>query len=135
MPGLEGVPCGFAAWKALPDDVVGQMGMTLILMEMANRDQKGTAEFPGDFRNGFLDFGWDDKTDEWKMKKRTIEIQNGRAAMMGILGLMVHESLGNVGDLLPGDGPAAVSAAVSAVSEASSEVLPAVDAVVDAVAN
>lgn len=128
MPGLEDVPCGFAAWKALPDDVVGQMGMTLILMEMANRDQKGTAEFPGDFRNGVLDFGWDNQTDEWKMKKRTIEIQNGRAAMMGILGLMVHEGLGNIADIIPGDGPAAVSAAVS---EVSSEVLPAVDAVVN----
>merc|ERR1719356_878511 len=101
--------------------------MALIVMEMANRDQKGAAEFPGDFRNGILDFGWDDQTDEWKMKKRTIEINNGRAAMMGILGLMVHESLGNIGDILPGG----ASAAVSAVSDVSSEVLPAVDAVVN----
>ena len=107
------------------------MGMALIVMEMANRDQKGAAEFPGDFRNGVLDFGWDDQTDAWKMKKRTIEIQNGRAAMMGILGLMVHEGLGNVAAILPGDGPAAVSAAVSTAVSASSEVLPAVDAVVN----
>lgn len=101
LPGLEDVPCGFAAWKALPDEVVGQMGMSWILMEMANRDHKGTGEFPGDFRNGLLDFGWDNQTDKWKMRKRTIEINNGRAAMMGILGLMVHESLGNIGAIIP----------------------------------
>ena len=77
------------------------MGMALVLMEMANRDNSGTAEFVGDFRNGALDFGWDEQTDAWKTKKRTIEINNGRAAMMGILGLMVHEGMGDVGMILP----------------------------------
>mmetsp|Transcript_2312 Transcript_2312/g.1432 ORF Transcript_2312/g.1432 Transcript_2312/m.1432 type:complete len:206 (+) Transcript_2312:98-715(+) len=57
------------------------------------KDVKGTGEFPGDFRNGF-DFGWDKYTEEEKMKKRAIELNNGRAAQMGILGLMVHEQLG-----------------------------------------
>merc|ERR1712238_595227 len=94
LPGLEAVPTGFAAWKALPEEVVGLMGM-------ANRDHTGSAEFPGDFRNNLLDFGWDEKNDAWKMKKRTTEINNGRAAMMGILGLMVHESMGNLNDILP----------------------------------
>jgi len=75
--------------------------MALIVMEMANRDHTGSAEFPGDFRNNLLDFGWDEKNDAWKMKKRTTEINNGRAAMMGILGLMVHESMGNLNDILP----------------------------------
>ena len=75
--------------------------MALIVMEMANRDHTGNAEFVGDFRNGALDFGWDEQTDEWKKKKRTIEINNGRAAMMGITGLMVHEQLTGLGSLLP----------------------------------
>ena len=101
LPGLEDVPSGFAAWNALPSEVVGQMGMSWIVMEMANRDHTGNAEFPGDFRNGLLDFGWDDQTDEWKKKKRTIELQQGRAAQMGILGIMVHESLGNLSEILP----------------------------------
>jgi hypothetical protein len=101
IPGLEDVPCGFAAWDALPGTVAQQMGITLIFMEMANRDQTGgKAEFNGDFRNGALDFGWDKQTDDWKKKKRTIELNNGRAAQMGIVGLMVHESMGNLGDIL-----------------------------------
>ena len=53
----------------------------------------GEAEFPGDFRNGFIDFGWDIFDDRVKGVKRGIELNNGRAAMMGILGLMVHEKI------------------------------------------
>ena len=82
-----------AAWEALPKEVAGQMGMALVVMEMANRDQTGNAEFVGDFRNGYIDFGWDKFDEETKLQKRGIELNNGRAAMMGILGLMVHEEL------------------------------------------
>ena len=59
------------------------------------KDIPGTGnEFVGDFRNGAIDFGWDTFSDEAKLSKRAIELNNGRAAMMGILGLMVHEQLG-----------------------------------------
>ena len=43
----------------------------------------------------------DKQTDEWKKNKRAIELNNGRAAQMGIAGIMVHELMGNLGDLLP----------------------------------
>ena len=59
------------------------------------KDIEGTGnEHVGDFRNGALDFGWDTFDEETKLQKRAIELNNGRAAMMGILGLMVHEQLG-----------------------------------------
>jgi len=129
LPGLEEVPGGFAAWKALPQEVVGQMGMALIVMEMANRDHTGNAKFPGDFRNDALDFGWDEQSEAWQKKKRTIEINNGRAAQMGILGIMVHESLGNLNEILP----AGAAPAVAAVSAVAAPAVAAVAAVVEAV--
>jgi hypothetical protein len=65
------------------------------------KDVTGNAEFPGDFRNGALDFGWDSFDEETKLQKRAVELNQGRAAQMGMLGLMVHDKLGNVEDLLP----------------------------------
>jgi hypothetical protein len=50
-------------------------------------------EFVGDFRNGFIDFGWDTLDADTKLKKRAIELNNGRAAQMGLLALMVHDKL------------------------------------------
>ena len=58
------------------------------------RDIEGTGnEFVGDFRNGYIDFGWDEFDEEEKLFKRGVELNNGRAAMLGILGLMVHEEI------------------------------------------
>ena len=114
FPGAENIPSGFAALDNLPGMVWAQMIATWSMMEAANQDQfKGPwgtnqnalgdspAEFKGDFRNGALDFGWDKLSDDAKRRKRAIELNQGRAAQMGILGLMVHEKLGNVGNLLP----------------------------------
>ena len=42
----------------------------------------------------FIDFGWDSFDEETKIRKRTLEINQGRAAQMGILAIMVHEKLG-----------------------------------------
>lgn len=47
----------------------------------------------GDFRNDFFDLGWDAFSPEEQERKRAIELNQGRAAMMGILALMVHEKL------------------------------------------
>ena len=101
FPGAEDIPSGFAAFTSLPAMVVVQMAFTIGVMEAVNRDAFGMSEFPGDFRNGALDFGWDKLDDKTKMRKRSIELNNGRAAQMGILALMVHENLGNIKDILP----------------------------------
>jgi hypothetical protein len=73
-----------------------------VMKDSANGAEPG--EFPGDFRNGALDFGWDTFDEETKASKRAIELNNGRAAQMGLLALMVHEKLdGNpyiINDLL-----------------------------------
>mgnify|MGYP001798371153 CR=1 FL=1 len=111
FPGAEDIPSGFAALDAIPGMVWAQMIATWAMMEAANQDQSiapwgtgdgpSSADFKGDFRNGALDFGWSKQSDDWKMKKRAIELNNGRAAQMGILGLMVHEKLGNIDSILP----------------------------------
>ena len=59
----------------------------------------GGGEFVGDFRNGFIDFGWDSFDEETKISKRAKELNQGRAAQMGMLGLMVHDKLGV--DIIP----------------------------------
>merc|ERR1712137_97474 len=64
----------------------------VVMKDSANGAEPG--EFVGDFRNGALDFGWDTFDEETKLTKRAIELNNGRAAQMGLLGLMVHEQLG-----------------------------------------
>ena len=114
FPGAGDIPSGFAALDNLPGMVWAQMIATWAMMEAANQDQykapwgmnqntlgDSPAEFMGDFRNGALDFGGGKLSDAPKMKKRAIELNNGRAAQMGILGIMVHEKLGNLDLILP----------------------------------
>ncbi|CAB9517653.1 Fucoxanthin-chlorophyll a-c binding protein [Seminavis robusta] len=100
FPGAEDIPAGFGAFDAVPPSVWAQVFFTILLMEGFNTDQIG-GEFIGDFRNGALDFGWDSFDEATKLSKRAIELNQGRAAQMGLLGLMVHEKLGNVDILLP----------------------------------
>lgn len=100
IPGYEDVSPGIAALKTMPPNAWLWTAVTVLALEINMRDATGESEFVGDFRNGF-DFGWDKQSDEWKTTKRTIELNNGRAAQMGILGLIVHDSMGNVEDILP----------------------------------
>jgi len=108
FPGAENIPDGLASWQALLDsrdgqNVLLQMLAFFAVAEIVNRDATwldNEAEFVGDYRNGALDFGWDKLDDATKLKKRNIEINQGRAAMMGIWGLVTHEMMGN--SILPG---------------------------------
>lgn len=88
------IPNGYAALEAIPYAGKLQLLAFIGFLEVfVMRDFVG-GEFPGDLRNNYIDFGWDSFDEETKLRKRTIELNQGRAAMMGILALMVHEQLG-----------------------------------------
>ena len=95
--GFDTFPDGIAALigeDAIPKEGFGQIVLFIGLLELfVMKDVTGEAEFPGDFRNGFIDFGWDTFSPREQTRKRGIELNNGRAAMMGILGLMMHEEI------------------------------------------
>jgi Chlorophyll A-B binding protein len=94
-----------SGWKASFDcPLYGalQVGLFIAFLELGiMKDVKGTGEFPGDFRNGFIDFGWNSLSPSKQLEKRAIELNQGRAAQMGMLGLMVHDALGNVDNFFP----------------------------------
>ena len=50
-------------------------------------------DLPGDFLNDSLDFVWESFDEETKLFKHAIKLNNGCVAMLGILGLLVHEQL------------------------------------------
>jgi hypothetical protein len=97
---LADIPSGIEAFNSVPGAGVLQILAFIGVLEMVMRDVTGKNEFVGDFRNGmFSEYGWDKLSPQVKMKKRAIELNNGRAAMMGITGLVLHEIIGN--PLLP----------------------------------
>eukprot|EP00957_Ditylum_brightwellii_P174602 13294057-Ditylum_brightwellii.AAC.1 len=100
---FDSYPNGIAA--LFRDDTTPQAGLLQIVafvgfLELfVMKDSASGAEpgdFPGDFCNGALDFDWDTFDEETKLSKRAIELNNGRAAQFGILGLMVHKKLGEI---------------------------------------
>ncbi|CAB9517359.1 chloroplastic [Seminavis robusta] len=91
---FESIPSGLGALTAVPAAGWLQMFFFIGALELAvMKDITGEGESVGDFRNGALDFGWDSFSPEEQESKLAIELNNGRAAQMGILALMVHEKL------------------------------------------
>mmetsp|Transcript_14830 Transcript_14830/g.17541 ORF Transcript_14830/g.17541 Transcript_14830/m.17541 type:complete len:205 (-) Transcript_14830:254-868(-) len=93
---FDSIPNG---WEALSAGGVPKLGTIQlfvfvgILETVIMMDRTGEGEFPGDFRNGSLDYGWDTFDETEKLSKRSIEISNGRAAMIGSLIILVAEQL------------------------------------------
>lgn len=91
---FDSIPTGLAALSQVPTAGILQIVAFVGFLELAvMKDVNGDGEFVGDFRNGAFDLGWDTFSPEEQERKRGIELNNGRAAMMGILALMVHEML------------------------------------------
>merc|ERR1711966_276514 len=98
---FDSYPNGLAALfgpDAIPQAGLAQLVLAVGFLELGvmkdSANGAAPGDFPGDFRNSALDFGWDTFDEETQASKRGIELNNGRAAMMCILGLMVHEQLG-----------------------------------------
>jgi hypothetical protein len=84
---LSKVKTGLAALTDLPVEAVFGTILTVAIIEggyAARKDDIEAAQIKAS--------GWDQETLD---KKLAIELNNGRAAQMGILGLMVHEKLNN----------------------------------------
>lgn len=71
------IPNGFAALDAIPKAGLYQLIAFIGFLELFVMKDLIGGEFPGDFRNGQIDFGWDSFDDETKLRKRAIELNNG----------------------------------------------------------
>lgn len=74
---------------------VAQIVIFIGFLEVFVMKQK-EGSFPGDMsRVNPFEKQWDSFDEETKLRKRAIELNNGRAAQMGIFGLIVHEVINN----------------------------------------
>ena len=88
------IPNGFDALTTISGAGIAQIVAFIGVLELAVMKDITGGEFVGDFRNDAFDLGWDTFDAETQLSKRAIELNQGRAAQMGILALMVHEKLG-----------------------------------------
>ena len=89
---------GWAASTGVPVAGALQVFAFCGFLEVAGWKQ-AEGSFPGDFSASGFPVGFiSDYSEEEKLNKRAIELNQGRAAQMGLLGLMVHDKLGNVED-------------------------------------
>lgn len=87
---FSSVKSGLAAIETIPAAGVAQIIGFIGLLEFGFEYQQKNIE--AECVQRMADFGWNEAT---QRKKAAIELNNGRAAQMGILTLMVHERLNN----------------------------------------
>jgi Chlorophyll A-B binding protein len=97
---FDSIPAGFASLSAMPAAGLVQILTFIGLLEITWWKQDPNS-FPGDFGASSFPVGFISKkySEAQKLDYRAKELNQGRAAQMGILALMVHEQLGV--DILP----------------------------------
>lgn len=94
------IPAGWDGSFAVPIAGALQVLAFCGLLELAGWKQDESS-FPGDFSASPFPVGFlGNPSEEEKLELRAKELNQGRAAQMGMLALMVHDKLGNVDDLL-----------------------------------
>eukprot|EP00568_Trieres_chinensis_P007464 CAMPEP_0183291684 /NCGR_PEP_ID=MMETSP0160_2-20130417/1013_1 /TAXON_ID=2839 ORGANISM="Odontella Sinensis, Strain Grunow 1884" /NCGR_SAMPLE_ID=MMETSP0160_2 /ASSEMBLY_ACC=CAM_ASM_000250 /LENGTH=208 /DNA_ID=CAMNT_0025452519 /DNA_START=160 /DNA_END=786 /DNA_ORIENTATION=- len=89
---FEDVPNGLAALKVVPVEGWCQMAVLIGAHELFVKQREGRA--PGDFGTGYFGFTMDDQSSK-QLRALNVEIQNGRLAMLGILGMWASEIVHN----------------------------------------
>eukprot|EP00752_Nemacystus_decipiens_P010012 g8926.t1 len=89
------VPNGLGAISKMGGFGVAQIVVFIGFLELFVMKQK-EGSFPGDMsRINPFEKQWESFSEETKLKKRAIELNNGRAAQMGIFAMVIHEILNN----------------------------------------
>jgi hypothetical protein len=85
---------GWAAVEIIPKAGLLQIIAFVVALELFVMKDITRGEFIAKICNGALDFGWKTFDEETKLQKHSVELNNGRAAMMGVFGLIDHKQLG-----------------------------------------
>jgi Chlorophyll A-B binding protein len=85
MPGLEECRVGLKGLTSVPTTVYVQLLLTVAILEIGYGSRQAEIE-----EIHLKKSGWGPET---IAKKKAVELNNGRAAQMGILGLMTHECI------------------------------------------
>jgi hypothetical protein len=95
------IPSGWAGSEAMPAAGALQIFAFIGALELFGWKQ-AEGSFPGDFSASAFPVGWlPNVSEDQKEDLRAKELNQGRAAQMGMLALMVHDKLGNIDTLLP----------------------------------
>lgn len=82
------IPNGLAALSVVPLSGWAQMAATIGLHEILIKQREGKK--PGDFGTGYFGVALDDQSAK-QLRLLNVEVQNGRLAMLGILGMFASE--------------------------------------------